>query len=72
MALSVCPSGKEPHEAQFAQKLAKRSSKAWSQPCTAYKCHECGQWHIGMPKASKRHERPIPVINNNHQFRGFP
>lgn len=66
-----CPTSQQKLTAKQALKLAKRASKAWSEPRTAYKCHECGQWHIGHPNTSRRKARHLPVLNVNHSFRGI-
>lgn len=59
-----CPTGKVPLDAPRAQQLARRSSAAYTRPMTAYKCPECGAWHLGQPG---RLRRPLPIINRNHQ-----
>ena len=58
-----CPTGKVPLDAPRAQQLARRSSAAYTRPMTAYKCPECGAWHLG---GTSRPYRQMPIINNNH------
>ena len=59
-----CPTGKVPLDAPRAQQLARRSSARHDRAITAYRCAECGAWHLGT---TSRPYRPIPIINRNHQ-----
>ena len=58
-----CGTGKAGHT--HAQ-LAKRASRKYEQPMQAYRCVQCGAWHVG----SHTHKaRPLRQINNNHELR---
>mgnify|MGYP006867375168 FL=1 len=61
-----CSTGKKPLDYQRAQSLARRSSARHDHAMTAYRCSECGAWHLGQP--AKR-AKPLPFINRNHQVR---
>ncbi|MFD2755976.1 hypothetical protein [Comamonas terrae] len=62
----TCPTGKQQLTAELAKKRAKRSSASHSKPMTAYRCNECGEWHLGQPAPRKRR---IPIIKPNHSMR---
>lgn len=59
-----CPTGKVPLDAQRAQQLARRSSAKYDCAMTAYRCPDCGAWHLG---SSSKLRRPLPLILRNHQ-----
>lgn len=62
----TCPTGKAQLTRALAKQIAKRSRDAYSKPMTHYRCHECGDWHVGQ--ATPSHRR-IRTINTNHQVR---
>lgn len=66
MSKRQCPTGKVPLNAKQARKLARRSSAKHECAMTAYRCPDCGAWHLGRP--AKR-PKPLPFINRNHQVR---
>lgn len=61
-----CPTGKVQLTAGLAKKLARRSSANHDKPMTAYRCRECGEWHLGQPSAAHKSRR-IPILYTNHQ-----
>jgi len=64
-----CPTGKVPLlEYQLAQYRARRSSARHERAITAYRCAECGAWHLG---GSSKLRRPLPIINRIHHVRFF-
>lgn len=62
----ACATGKVQHDYTQAQRLAQRASRSHEQPMQAYRCAQCGAWHVG----SKIHKpQPLRWINNNHELR---
>lgn len=41
--------GKMRVPADEVQRVLRQRNKNTSRPLNAYKCHECGAWHIGQP-----------------------
>lgn len=64
MSKRQCPTGKVPLNAKQARKLARRSSAKYDCSMTAYRCPDCGAWHLGT---RMKKPRPLPIINRNHQ-----
>lgn len=54
-----CSSAKACYTAQQAKRKAQSASRRYSQAMTAYRCKDCGAWHIGHPAGLKA---PIPLI----------
>jgi len=50
---------------QHAMAAASRL-RARDNASTAYRCQDCGGWHVGTPSGRKA---PIKTIRNNHQVR---
>ena len=62
----LCPTGKAQHSYSAAKAKAKKASRRTERPMTAYRCPDCGAWHVG----SHTHKpQPMRWVNNNHQMR---
>ena len=60
---NLCPTGKASHSYRAALAKASKASRRYERPMTAYRCHECGAWHVG----SHTHKpQPMRLI---HRFR---
>lgn len=47
---NLCPTGKASHSYRAAQAEASKASRRYEQPMTAYRCDQCGAWHVcGQP-----------------------
>ena len=61
-----CPTRKAQHSYTQAKRLAKRASRSYDKPMSAYLCQCCGAWHVGT---SMRQPQPMRLINSNHELR---
>ena len=51
--VSEC-TGKEPLDRALAEKIAKRASRNHEEKMIAYRCRQCGRWHVGNNKPKRR------------------
>lgn len=64
-----CPTGKAGHSYSVAKDKAKKASRRTEQPMTAYRCHECGAWHVG---SHIHNPQPLRLIHRFHELRDTP
>ena len=63
---NLCPTGKASHSYRAALAKASKARRHYEQPMTAYRCHECGAWHVG----SHTHKpQPMRLIHRFHELR---
>ena len=46
--------------------MPRRANRHYSTDMAAYRCDECGFWHVGQNTGLKQ---PVKTIRNNHQLR---
>ena len=63
-----CPTNKAQHDYHQATRLAKRASRSYDKPMSAYRCERCGWWHVGT--ATPR-PQPMRLVGSNHHFIGI-
>ena len=64
----MCTTNKVEHSYSDAKRLAKRASRAYEAPMQAYKCQDCGAWHVG----SRTHKpQPMRWVRNDHELRAI-
>ena len=60
------PERKVQHDYRQAARLAKRASRSYENPMQAYRCAQCGAWHVG---GFFHRPQPMRFVNNNHELR---
>ena len=63
---NLCPTGKAQHSYSAAKAKASKARRHYEQPMTAYRCDQCGAWHVG----SHTHKpQPMRLIHRFHELR---
>lgn len=63
---NLCITGKASHSYSAVKAKASKASRRYERPMTAYRCDQCGAWHVG----SHTHKpQPMRLIHRFHELR---